>query len=148
MKSTNGERLIAVFEAFKGILVLLAGFGLIELIHHDAAEFAEKLIQHLHLDPAGHYPHIFLEVANNASNTKLWGLAILTSAYTLIRFFEGYGLWNNLRWAKWLAAVSGGIYVPFEVYGVITKFSWLPIVVLLSNVFVVVYLLYRLKGRE
>ena len=148
MKSTNGERLIAAFEAFKGILVLLAGFGLIELIRHDAAELAEKLIQHFHLDPAGHYPHIFLEVANNASNAKLWGLAILAFAYTIVRLFEGYGLWNNLRWAKWLAAVSGGIYVPFEVYEAITKFSWLPIVILLSNVVVVIYLLYRLKVRQ
>lgn len=148
MKSTNGERLIAVFEAFKGILVLLAGFGLIELIHHDAAEFAEELIQHLHLDPAAHYPHIFLEVANNASNAKLWSFAALAFAYTLIRFFEGYGLWNNLRWAKWLAAVSGGIYVPFEVYEVITKSSWLPIAALLLNISFVVYLLYRLKAHQ
>lgn len=148
MKSTNAERLIAVFEAYKGILVLLAGFGLIELIHNDAAELAEALIQYLHLDPAGHYPHIFLEVANNASNAKLWSFAALAFAYTLIRFFEGYGLWKNLRWAKWLAAVSGGIYVPFEVYEVITKFSWLPIVILFSNISIVIYLLYRLKGRQ
>ena len=42
MKSTNGERLIVAFETFKGILVLLAGFGLIGLIHHDVAEFQKN----------------------------------------------------------------------------------------------------------
>ena len=148
MKSTNGERLIAAFETFKGILVLLAGFGLIGLIHHDVAEFAEKLIQHLHLDPTGHYPHIFLEVANNTSGAKLWGLASLAFACAVVRLLEGYGLWNNMIWAKWLAAVSGGIYVPFEAYEVISKFSWLPIVVLLSNISIVIYLLYRLKVSQ
>ena len=148
MQPTKSERLIAVFETSKGILVLLAGFGLIKLIHQDAAAFADKLIQLLHLDPAAHYPQIFLELANNASSAKLWGLAALAFAYTIVRLFEGYGLWNDLKWAKWLAAVSGGIYVPFEVYEVITKFSWLPIVVLLSNVSVVIYLLFRLKVQN
>ena len=148
MQPTKSERLIAVFETFKGILVLLAGFGLIGLIHHNAAEFADKLIQLLHLDPAAHYPHIFLELANNTSSAKIWSFAILAFAYTLVRLFEGYGLWNNMNWAKWLAAVSGGIYIPFEVYEVVTKFSWLPIVVLILNVSVVVYLLYRLKVRQ
>ena len=36
--------------------------------------------------------------------------------YSAIRFTEAYGLWRERRWAEWLSAVSGAIYLPFEIY--------------------------------
>ena len=42
--TANGLRLIAVFDATKGLLVLLAGFGLLSLLHRDAEVLAEELV--------------------------------------------------------------------------------------------------------
>lgn len=53
-------RVAAVFEAAKGILVLFAGSGLLMLIHKDVHSVAEQFVRHLHLNPAKHYPRIFL----------------------------------------------------------------------------------------
>ena len=43
---------MAAFEALKGVIVLVAGFGLARLIHGDVQQAAEDLVDRLHLDPA------------------------------------------------------------------------------------------------
>ena len=146
--TSKTERIIAVFEAAKGALVLVAGFGLLELLHRQARQLAEKLVQHLHLNPSNHYSHIFLDLADNINNAQLWALAALIVAYATIRFFEAYGLWNGRRWAEWLAAASGGIYVPLETYELISSPSWLKLVTLVLNLGIVIYMGYRLMFKR
>ena len=41
---------IAVFKLFKGILLLLVGFGLVELMHADIATWFSLLLESLHLN--------------------------------------------------------------------------------------------------
>jgi len=55
----------------------------------------------------------------------------------LARFVEAYGLWRQRRWAEWFAAVSGAIYIPFELYELLKGVTWLPLGALLVNVFIV-----------
>jgi len=87
-----GLRAVAAFEAVKGAIVLIAGFGLARLVHRDVQEVAEALVDRLHLDPAKKYPRIFLDLAANASDAQLWGLAALAMTYVALRFAEAYGL--------------------------------------------------------
>jgi len=116
IRFSGALRTIALLEAAKGALVLLVGFGLLSLVHHDVRQAAEHLIAHAHLNPASRYPHIFIDVANQLTDTRLLLTAAGSSAYSLARFIEAYGLWYAKRWAQWFAAVSGGIYVPFELF--------------------------------
>ena len=55
---TNGLHIVALFEGAKGVLVLLAGFGLLALIHKDVHVIAARLIANFHLNPANHYPRV------------------------------------------------------------------------------------------
>jgi hypothetical protein len=63
--SPLGLKGIALFEAAKGALVILAGVGLMALLHHDAQEIAETIIRRIHINPASHYPTIFLSLLAN-----------------------------------------------------------------------------------
>jgi uncharacterized membrane protein (DUF2068 family) len=135
-----GLRAVAAFEAAKGAVVLVAGFGLANLIHRDAEQIAERLVHRLHLDAAKHYPRIFLELMGNVSDAQLWALAALAALYAAVRFAEAYGLWFGRRWAEWLAALSGGIYVPVEIYELTRGVSWIKVAALLLNAAVVAYM--------
>lgn len=137
MRLRRTVRAIALFEATKGTLVLLAGFGALSLFHHDAQRIARELVGHLHLNPAKKYPNIFVEAAAHLTDAGLWVLATLAAAYALVRFCEAYGLWKGRRWAEWLAAGSGGIYVPFELYELFQGFNWLSVGALLVNMLIV-----------
>jgi uncharacterized membrane protein (DUF2068 family) len=142
MRLSSGLRTVAVIEAAKGILVLLVGFGLISLVHHDVQRFAERLITHFHLNPAARYPHIFIEAANQLTDTRLLVIAAGAAAYSLVRFIEAYGLWYARRWAEWFAALSGGIYIPFELFELYKRFTWLSLGALVVNVAIVAFALY------
>ncbi|HZP85744.1 MAG TPA: DUF2127 domain-containing protein [Burkholderiales bacterium] len=140
--------MIAVVEAAKGLLVIVAGFGLLALLHRDAQTLADELVRHFHLNPASRYPRIFLLLAAQVTHSEVWLLALAAAAYAAIRLVEAYGLWFDRTWANWLGALSGGIYVPIEVYEFAERRTPTGFVVLAVNVIVVAYLGYRLWRKS
>ena len=142
-----GLRTIASYEAAKGLLVLAAGMGLLRLVHHDVQAMGEDLVRHFHLSPSSRYPRIFLDLTAKATDGWLWTLALGSLVYASLRFTEAYGLWHQRRWAEWLGAVSGAIYVPFELTELIRKATALRAASLLVNLMVVGYLLWVLSRR-
>jgi uncharacterized membrane protein (DUF2068 family) len=137
-----GVRAIAFFEAVKGGLVLAAGFGLLALVHRDLEDLAERLVRHSHLNPASHYPRVFIEAAAHTSDSRLRTLAALAFVYSTVRFVEAYGLWKMRAWAEWFAIISGFVYLPVEVYELIEKPTLIRAGILILNALVVAYLLY------
>ncbi len=117
--------------------MLLAGTGALSLVHGRALAIAGALIERLHLNPAHHYPLILLRAASEVTDTRLWLLAGGAALYALVRFIEAYGLWHARTWAEWFAAISGAIYIPFEVFELVRDASWLIVVALLVNMLVV-----------
>jgi uncharacterized membrane protein (DUF2068 family) len=115
MKSRQAIRAVAVFEALKGAVVLLAATGLLSLIHKDVHEVAARLVEHAHLNPAAKYPRILIDAASHINDANLLFLALAALAYTLLRGVEAYGLFHERAWAEIFAAASGAFYVPFEV---------------------------------
>jgi uncharacterized membrane protein (DUF2068 family) len=147
-ESPVGVRLVALYEAAKGILVLLAGTGLLLLVHRDVQSMAERLVTHLHLDPAKRSPQIFLHVATEATPQRLRLLAAGALVYCLVRFAEAVGLWRNRQWAEWLGVVTGAIYVPFEAVAFVRRPGLEPLVALGLNLLIVAYLGLRLRERR
>lgn len=107
---------VALLEATKGALIIAAGFGLLALIHQDVQALAEEIVRHFHLNPASRIPRIFLEVAAKTDGGRLQLLALGAFSYASVRFAEAWGLWRGRSWAEWLGIVSGGIYLPLEIY--------------------------------
>lgn len=137
-----GLRSIAVFEGLKGVLVLAIACGGLSLLHKDIGDAAEALIRRIHLNPASHYPRIFLEAAERATDAKLWAIAGAAAAYATVRFVEAYGLWNARVWAEWFALLSGGLYLPWEIYGLLDHATALRWAVFVTNLAIVLYMLY------
>ena len=145
----RGVRLVAVFEALKGALVLSAGLGLLSLLHRDLQAVAERLVRHSHLNPARHYPRIFIQAASHTNDARLRSLAALAFLYAAVRFVEAYGLWRMRVWAEWFAIIAGSVYLPVEVYEIFRRATWTRGFVLLTNLLIVAYLVnVRLLSRR
>src|SRR5919112_1691773 len=142
-----GVRAIAFFEALKGTRVVVAGFGLLALVHRDLEDLAERLVRHSHLNPASHYPRVFVEAAAHTSDSRLRTLAALAFAYSVVRFVEAYGLWHMRAWAEWFAILSGCLYLPVELYELVERPTHLRGLVLFFNAVIVAYLLYVRLSR-
>jgi uncharacterized membrane protein (DUF2068 family) len=141
-------RIVAWLEAAKGIVVLLAASGLLSLIHKDVYDIAARWIEHAHLNPASHYPQIFLDAAGKLGDQHLLMLALGAAAYATVRLVEAYGLFFERAWAEVLAAASGAIYLPFEVLGLVHQRSWHGALLLALNLAVVALMLRALRRRR
>ncbi|MEN7528347.1 MULTISPECIES: DUF2127 domain-containing protein [unclassified Cupriavidus] len=146
--SPLGLRSIALFEAAKGALVILAGLGLVALLHRDAQALAEMIVARLHINPASHYPKVFLALLADPSNGRLWAIGASAAVYALMRFAEAYGLWHGRAWGNWLGVWSGGIYIPVELYEAIRHPTWLHVGLAIANALIVVYLVQSLARHK
>jgi len=140
--SKRGIRIVALFEGTKGLLVLLVGFGLLELIHKNLHMVAEEIVRHIHLNPARHYPKIFIDAANHLTDSRLWIMAISALLYSLVRFVEAIGLWLQRQWAEWFGLLTGGMYIPVELLELMRGATLVKAIVLIVNLSIVGYLAY------
>jgi len=142
-------RAVASLELAKGMIVLLAACGVLLLIRReDPWDIADGLLKLLHISPDHHFAQVFLDWADSLTQAKLWTVAAAALSYSVLRFVEAYGLWYARAWAKWIALISGAIYLPFEIYKVIHRQSFFHVSVLLVNIAIVLYMVYELKTGE
>jgi uncharacterized membrane protein (DUF2068 family) len=118
------------------------GLELLSLVHQGAQNVGEEIVERFHLNFARRHPRILLYAATHLNDSNVRLLALAALAYSTVRFVEAYGLWRVRAWAEWFAIVSGGVYLPFELYELIRHPTLVKIVVLLVNAAIVAYLVY------
>lgn len=132
-----GLHLIAVFEAFKGLLAIAAAAGLAVLGPQPLRAWVGGLIQRFHLDTQrGLLP----DLLNAISPSAVRLIVVMGAVYALIRFFEAWGLWRARAWASWLGCIGSAIYLPFDSYALYRHPGWHTWAVLLINLVVVAVL--------
>ena len=139
---------VAVFEGVKATLVMLAGFGVLSLVHRDLRLLATAVIGRLRLDPTHRFAGSFIDAASHVTDARLWLFAGVGFLYALFHYVEAYGLWFGKVWAEWLAVVSGGLLLPFEVYEIIEKFTWVRVGSFIINVIIVVAMTVVLRRNQ
>lgn len=144
--SRAGLRTVAVFEALKGVLVILLLLALLA-VHNRLEDYAEDLLYHLHIDFDRRWAQSFLQAASRLNDARLWTVGIAATLYVSVRFIEAWGLWNRRVWAEWFALLSGALYLPWELAKVAERANWEHIGVLAVNVIIVVYMLF-IRIRE
>jgi len=75
-------------------------------------------------------------------------LMVAVILYGVLEIAEGVGLWSLKRWGEYVAVVGTSFLLPFEVYELLEKVTWIRVTLLLVNIGAVVYLLWskRLFG--
>ena len=141
-------RTIAAFEAFKGSLALMASLGFLGFLHQDLHQIAASLIGHIGLDPGGRYPSMLLNDMDRLQQADLRTLLSAAFLYVLVRFAEAFGLWNEYRWGEWLGALSGALYIPFELRHFLHQPTFMTAAVMGVNAVVVGFLAWQLYQRK
>lgn len=137
--SHPGLHLIALVEAIKGALALLAASGL-ELIGPTPLQrWVHELIARFQLDP-NHGAIAWLAGEISPSGVHL--AALVAALYGIMHLLEGWGLWRAKAWASWLGCITVSLYLPFDVYALVRHPGWLSAVVVAINV-VVLWVLAR-----
>src|ERR1700722_7540500 len=147
MKSSHKGllRLIAVFKVLKASILIALGVGALKLLHKDVAGTVEHWVEFLRLDPSNHYIDAALEKVSNIKPDKIKELGLGSMVYAGLFLTEGIGLWREKRWAEWFTVIITSSLVPIEIYEIHHHPTPVKIAVLLINIAIVAYLVYRIR---
>ena len=141
-------RLIAMFKLLKAACLIVVGFGILKLIHRDVGTQLEQWVTMCGFDPGSRLVSQAIEKAANLSPHKFKEFSIVSFIYAGLFLTEGIGLWLMKRWAEWFTVIITSSLVPVEIYELIHHPTAIKVLVLLINIAVVVYLLYRIKSES
>ena len=137
-------RLIALFKLLKAAALIVTGIGVLRLMHADIARDVEHWVARLGFDPGSRFVNDLIRRATNISPRRFRELGIGSFVYAALFLTEGIGLWLLKRWAEWFTVIITASLVPFEVYEIYLRPTAIKVFVLIINLVVVAYLLYRI----
>ena len=140
--------MIALFKLVKAALLIAVGVGALKLLHKDVAGAVEHWVELLRLDPNSHYIDTALEKASNLTPDKIKELGLGSMVYAGLFLTEGIGLWLEKRWAEWLTVIITSSLIPLEIYEIYRHPTAIKIAVLLINIAIVAYLVYRIRDKR
>jgi len=141
-------RLIAVFKLFKAATLIATGIGALKMVHADLGAVIQRWIAMLNLDPGGRLVNHAIQKVTSLSPHRIRELGIVSFIYAGLFLAEGTGLWLLKRWGEWLTVIITGSLVPIELYVTLHRPTTLKGLVLVINVAVVLYLIYRIRHDQ
>ncbi|MGB9100987.1 MAG: DUF2127 domain-containing protein [Stenotrophomonas indicatrix] len=140
-----GLHVIALLEASKAMLALLAATGLEILGPQPLRDGVNALIRRFSLDPDhGTLPSLLNAISPDAVHLA----AAAMIGYGLLHLVEAWGLWKAKAWASWLGCLTASIYLPFDIYAIVRHPGWASWTVLAINLIVVYVLARDLRKRR
>ena len=140
-----GLLIIGIMKLAVALLLIAASLGAFKLMNKDVEETFQQMIVLLHLDPKNHFLNAILEKISGVDDKQLKELGVATMIYAILYVTEGVGLLMGKHWAEYLVVIITGSLLPLECYEVIEKISALRVGVLVINLAVLVYLIYRIR---
>ncbi len=150
-------RALAIERWFRGLILILLAVAVFELkstrvslqdLFNRDLKSLKPFFDQIHVQVSDSSTIGSVQKILHAKASTLNLIAVGLLLYGLLQIAEGIGLWSLKRWGEYVAVVGTTLFIPFEIYEVVEKASWLKIAVLLINVGAVLYLLFskRLFG--
>ena len=144
-----GLQAIIAYKLFKAIAEALIGALMIYLLlsgaEAGAAELAEMLLEHSARAWALKAATL-LVVTATTRHVELAATGAFVDA--ILSAIEGLALRAGKWWAPWLVVFATGALLPWELFEIVRKPSWIRVLLLVLNLAVVVYLVRGVKKHE
>jgi uncharacterized membrane protein (DUF2068 family) len=140
--------LIGVMKLLKGSALLIAGVGVLSLLHRDAAETVRHWIEYIRIDPHDHLIDHFLEKIAGVSHRTLRRLGVGTLLYAAVFCTEGVGLLTAQHWAEYMTCGVTASFLPLEMYELVAHPSVVKGIIILLNVAIVAYLVLEIRKER
>jgi uncharacterized membrane protein (DUF2068 family) len=135
---------IVAFKAFKSVTLTALGVVLITERHGDLVDLLTRVALAVHLPLTSELFSRAVTLASNLTVRRVTALALTAFGYAILMGAEGAGLYYRKHWARWFTIIATSSLIPIEVYEIVGDPRPLPIMVLLANIAIVIYL-YRRK---
>ncbi|HTW81251.1 MAG TPA: DUF2127 domain-containing protein [Terracidiphilus sp.] len=139
--------LIALFKFAQALVFIFIGFGAHRLLKKDIADEIELFARHLRFNPESRLINFILEKASLVNDPLLRRISFAAFGYSALCIAEGLGLYLEKAWGEFLTLAITASFLPWEVFEVYRRLTWLHVGLLIINVLVFIYLL-KLLGES
>jgi uncharacterized membrane protein (DUF2068 family) len=140
--------LIGLAKLLKAAVLCALALGIFRLMKGDMAENITRTLEHLRVDPDSHFAHRLIAKLTGIPHKRLKMVELGTFLYAALYAVEGTGLILKKHWAEWMTTIGTALFLPLEGYELFHRFGWLKVLVLLLNLAIVAYLIYRLRAQK
>lgn len=141
-------RWIAAFKFLKAAALVALSVGVFRLLHKNVGELLEHWVEALRLDPGNRFVDAILAKAWNVTPAQMTKLGIGGLLYAGLFLAEGTGLWLRKRWGEWLTVIITSTLLPVELYEIYRHPTWVKVGVLVINVAIVWYLIWKIRSDK
>ncbi|MEO6602711.1 MAG: DUF2127 domain-containing protein [Polyangiaceae bacterium] len=144
----RGLVVIGVMKLLKSLALIVAGIGLLSLLHRDVAETVRAWLDFLRLDAHARLIERLLAKVAGISHHTMRNLGVGTLLYAVVFGTEGVGLLLGKVWAEYLTTLVTLSFLPIEGYELFAHPSLVKGLVILINAAIVAYLVVEIRQRR
>lgn len=139
--------LIAAFKVAQALLFIAIGVGALRLLHKDIGDLLLQLAHHLRFNPESRIVDFVLDRATIIDDRLLRRISAGVFSYAALGLAEGIGLYLEKPWAEYMTLGITASFLPWEIFEVIRRVTWMRSGLLVVNALVFFYLLKLLVER-
>lgn len=140
--------LIAVYKSLQALLFVAVGVGALRLLHQDIGDVLDNLREALHFSPESRLVNFILDKASLIDDPMLRRIGLVAFSYAAVSFAEGIGLYLEKAWGELLTLLITASFLPWEIFEVFHRLTWLRVGLLVINTLVLFYLLKLVASRK
>ena len=139
--------LIAAFKLSQALLFIAIGVGALRLVGKDIGDLLIRLAEHLHFSSEPRLVDFILEKSPLVNDRLLKRIGAVVFIYAALDLIEGTGLYLEKAWAEYLTLAITASFLPWEIFEVLRRVTWIRSGLLAVNALVVFYLLKMVLER-
>ena len=140
--------LIAAYKVVQALLFASVGVGALRLLHKDAGDVLAQVTTDLRFNPESRFVNFILDEAALLNDPLLRRIGLVAFCYAGVSLVEGIGLYLEQAWAEYLTLVITASFLPWEVFEVFRRLTWVRVGLLIVNTLVLIYLLMLVSTRK
>lgn len=133
--------LIAAYKLLQALLFAAVGVGAIRLLHKDIGDVLSDLATAMRFNPESRFVNFILDKATLVNDPMLRRIGLVAFCYSAVSLAEGIGLYLEKTWGEVLTLLITASFLPWEIFEVFRKLTWLRVGLLVINLLVFLYLL-------
>ncbi len=140
--------LIAVYKSAQALLFAAVGVGALRLLHKDVGDVFDSIREALHFSPESRMVNFLLDKVSLVDDPMLRRIGLVAFSYAAVSLAEGIGLYLEKTWGEVLTLLITASFLPWEIFEVFRRVTWLRVGLLIINALVFAYLLKMVAERR
>ena len=140
--------LIAVYKFLLALMFVAVGVGALRLLHKDIDDVIGRIGDMLRFNPESRFVNFLYDRASLINDPLLRRIGAMAFSYAGLSLAEGIGLYLEKAWGEFLTLAITASFLPWEIFEIFHRLTWVRVGLLVVNLLVFAYLLKVVTGRR